>query len=423
MKVTRQTLKNGIRTIIIELPDSEVVSTSVFVGAGGRYETPETFGISHFLEHMAFKGTKKYPKPEVLNSVIESVGGVHNAETEIDYTRFFNIVPKEKISVSLDVLSDQVSNLLLPKKEMDKERGVITEEINMYYDDPKEIPLLKLGGVLWPGQPMSSDLLGTKEIIRRLQPQDLRLYMNTYYKTENLVLSVAGGIKAEKILLGLEKTFSKVSQGKKKQPEKVIENQKERKIKVFFKDSDQAHAVLAYRTFSYSDKRKYILDVFSTLFGVGLGSILHHEIREKRGLAYYADASSLYATDCGTLIIRAGFNKDKVGEALGVVKTELNKAKRELYIQKRINRAKELIKGIFKIRLERAEGLSDWYGKRELLSPEIPEPKEIAGLIDKVTAEEIKTLANDIFKDDLENLVIVGPYKDKARFEKALKSR
>jgi predicted Zn-dependent peptidase len=299
----------------------------------------------------------------------------------------------------------------------------ITEEINMYYDDPKEIPLLKLGGVLWPGQPMSSDLLGTKEIIRRLQPQDLRLYMNTYYKTENLVLSVAGGIKAEKILLGLEKTFSKVSQGKKKQPEKVIENQKERKIKVFFKDSDQAHAVLAYRTFSYSDKRKYILDVFSTLFGVGLGSILHHEIREKRGLAYYADASYLYATDCGTLIIRAGFNKDKVGEALGVVKTELNKAKRELYIQKRINRAKELIKGIFKIRLERAEGLSDWYGKRELLSPEIPEPKEIAGLIDKVTAEEIKNLANDIFKDDLENLVIVGPYKDKARFEKALKSR
>jgi predicted Zn-dependent peptidase len=422
MKVTRQTLKNGIRTIIIELPDSEVVSTSVFVGAGGRYETPETFGISHFLEHMAFKGTKKYPVPQILNGIIESVGGIHNAETETDYTRFYNIVPKEKISTSLDVLSDQVSNLLLPKKEMDKERGVITEEINMIYDSPMELPLFKLGGVLWPGQPMSSDLLGTKEIINRLQPRDLRSYMDTYYKTENLVLSVAGGIKTEEILPKLEKTFSKVSQGRKKQPEKVIEKQKERKIKIFFKDTDQAHTVLAYRAFPYFDKRKYALDVFSAIFGTGLGSVLHHEIREKRGLAYYVYSLNSFATDCGIFFVHAGFNRDKAEEALKIVKEELNKAKKKVFSSEQINRGKELIKGGFKIKLEGAESLSSWYGRKELVFPGSPEPEEISRFIDAVTPDDIKSVANDIIHDDLENLVIVGPHKDKNRFEKALKS-
>jgi predicted Zn-dependent peptidase len=421
MKVTRTKLSNGLKTVIIEMPDSQAVSTSLFVGAGGRYEKPEISGLSHFLEHMAFKGTKKFPSSLTFNSLIESVGGRQNAWTDMDHTNYYNVVPKAHRKMGFEVIYEQIKNPLIPEEEINKERGVIIEEINMRNDNPAVLVWDKLGGLLWPNQPLGEDLIGTKENIKSFQRKDFVDYRNKYYKTENMALAVAGGIRTEEVRPELEGFFGKLESGERLEPEPIFENQKESRVNAIFKETDQANLILAYKTFSIHDPRKVALDLLSVIIGGGFGSILFREIREKLGLAYHAETHLEYFADTGFIAAYAGLNKDKVASAASKIKEELFKTKDMKFRVEDVARAKEYLKGFYQVQLETSSSLSNWFGKRELISPENPEPKDLVGLIDKVTDDELRSVANGIFTETKESMLVVGPYKEKDKFEKALK--
>ncbi|PIZ01181.1 hypothetical protein COY62_00080 [bacterium (Candidatus Howlettbacteria) CG_4_10_14_0_8_um_filter_40_9] len=420
MKVTRHTLKNGIRTVIAEMPDREVVATSVYVGAGGRYETPKTYGISHFLEHMLGKGTEKYPSQEIFNSLIASVGGIRNATTGSEWTRYYNLMPKTHRLIGFEALSEQISRPLLEKEEIEKERGTITEEINMTYDNPGRAIWFRFRSFAWEGQPVESDLLGPKENILRLERKDLDTYMKSHYIAENITICVAGDLKPKETIKELEQYFGGVKKGKKLLSRKIDNKQVQSRVLVSDKKIDQAHIVLGYKSFSYSDKRRFALDVLMAILGGGNSSTLYKEIRGKRGLAYNIWGKNGYFVDAGISEVYAGLSKDKVYDALKIIKSELYNSKEVFSPKGEIKKAKELLKGRKVMRLDDTLGSCLEYGSMELLDPLKLDPKEEAKMIDKVTAEEIREVAREIFQDSKENLVVIGPYRDKKKFEKAL---
>lgn len=422
MKVTRHTLHNGLKVVVVERPDSEVVSTSVYVGAGGRYETAENFGISHFLEHMAFKGTHKYPTSEEYATAIESIGGKQNAWTSHDHTGYWNIVPKEHCLLAFDSIAEQLTDLILDPEEIEKEKGVIIEEVNMVLDNPSELVWHKLGEVMWPNQSIGSDLLGPKSNIRKFKKKDFEKYKKPLYVSKNMTVCVAGGIKANEVILQLESTFGKIPLGEKTLPPEIIFDQKESQVALIEKDSDQSHVVLAYKSISMYDKRRYILDVLVAILGSGMGSVLFKEVREKRGLSYAVYIINDYYSEFGTVAVYAGLNKERTEEAISVIKEILVKYQTELFNEDEIKRAKEYVKGGYVIALENAKNLSNWYAEREFLDPEKPEPKEILRLIDQVTAEEILEIANVVFRPERETLVVTGPFKDEEKFAKLLRN-
>ena len=422
MKVTRTKLKNGLKTVIIETPDSNVVATTLFIGAGGRYENPESYGLSHFLEHMLFKGTKKYPNKEVYATAIESIGGQQNGGTDLDYTCYLNIVPKEYYALAFDSILEQVKNPLIPAEEIERDRGVIIEEGRMRSDDPSTLVWDKLTGVMWPGQPLGSDVLGPEKNLKTFQRPQFIEYMNMHYRVENMALAVAGGVKASEITPILEDIFGQLEKGQKTEPLPIVEDQTESRTALIEKNIDQANLILAYKTFPISDKRKVALDVLSSILGSGMGSILFREVREKRSLAYRIFSSAEYFSDAGVFAIYAGLNRDNVEEAIEAIKAELAKTVAAPIGEEDIKRAKEFLKGSFKISMETAGSLANWYGRKELTHPDTPDPEEIFEQIDKLSTEDLTEVAKEIFRPERENLLIVGPYKDKTKFEKALKS-
>lgn len=422
MKITRHTLSNGIRTVIVEMPDREVVATSVYVGAGGRYETPDTYGISHFLEHMLFRGTKKYPTGEIFDNLIESVGGIANASTGADRTNYYNIMPKDHMLVGFDALSEQISRSIMGEEEVEKQRGIITEEINRAYGIPENFIWRKFKQLAWPGQPIESDVLGPKENILRFQKKELVSYMRSHYSAKNMVICVAGEIKSKEVISDLETYFGAVKEGKRVIPKTINSNQDKSRTMVCEKEIDQAHIALGYKSLPLSDDRKFTLDVLMAILGGGSGSILYKEIRGKHGLAYFIGGGVSYYADAGFANVYAGLSKEKVTEALKVIKSELYKSKDSLFSEEEIKRAKELLKGRNSMRLDGTLNTCLKYGEMELLDPRKLDQKETAEMIDKVTAEEIREVANFVFQDNKENLVVIGPYKSDKKFKEALKN-
>lgn len=423
MKTTKTVIKNGIKVIVTEVPGVDLVSTNVTVGAGGRYETPKLFGISHFVEHMAFKGTKKYPTHRDLAEAIESIGGVKNAMTSDDYTTYWNKVPASHLNVALDVLNEQVNHSFFRQEDIEKERGVIIEEINRTNEEPMSFTLLELNRFLWEGQNAASDILGTKENIRRFMARDFKDYVQKYYTSENITISIAGGVNADEALKKVEKTFGLVEKRPKELPESIDMFQEDPRVRVINKDYKQAHVALAYKTFGIDDPRKMPFNVLITMIGEGMGSLLFEEIREKRGLAYAVVAAREYFSDAGYGIIYAGLNGQKAEEAVSVILDVLEQVKKGEFGDWEFSRAKEYLKGMTAGQMDGTEKISLYNGIHELLNPNGPSIKEAILEIEKVTKEEIISVAKEIFVPQKENLLVVGPFKDENNFAKILNSR
>lgn len=420
MKVEKTRLKNGLRTVIVEIPGIEIISTNLTVGAGGRYETPELFGISHFLEHMAFKGTKKYPSHKDFSEAIEGIGGQQNAWTSEEYITYLNKVTTKDAYVAFDTLAEQTSNPLFLPKEIENERGVIIEEINRANDNPGSFIWHRLNEVLWPNQNAASDLLGPKKNIKRVKKNDFKKYMEKYYLSENMTVCVAGGLKFKGALFVLNKTIGQIPRGKKILPEPIRVSQNKSRTKLFRKEVDQSQVVLAYKTFSDKDPRKYALSLLMTMLGGGMSSILFREIREKRGLAYAVMAGTDLFSDAGVAFAYAGLNKEKTAEAISVIKKEIWKTKKGNFKDTEFIRAKEYLKGRYLLRLDGTNKISSWYGIRELLDPEGPDPRDLPKIVDKITKEEVISVAGEVFKSEIENLLVVGPFKDEGKFARIL---
>lgn len=423
MQFNRSLLPNGLRVITVPMPALESATVIVMVGAGSRYEDKRINGISHFFEHMAFKGTEKRPSAMEISSLIDGMGGEFNAFTGKEITGYYIKSAKGQVETSLELLADMLMHSKLDPVEIDKERGVIMEEINMIEDNP----MRKLGDLyeelLYGDTPMGWDIAGSKENIKTISQQDFRDYMGSLYSADNTTVVVAGGIDPKETLEKIEKYFSPMNKFDTYKPLPVVEDQKVPKVLIKHKKTEQIHIALGVRTVALNSPKRYPLSVLAALLGGGMSSRLFHEVREKRGLAYYIRSNSDEYTDAGTFVTNAGIDPKRVTEAIEVIVSEYQKVaqgKMELGDQE-LKKAKEFLKGHLVLGLEDSNSVAGFYGHQELLEDKIENPAEIIAQIENVTKEEVEAVGREFFLTDTLNLALIGDFEDRQRLEELLR--
>lgn len=392
----------------------------VMVGAGSRYETRKNNGISHFLEHMFFKGTHKRPNAIDISSLIDGVGGEFNAFTSKEYTGYYVKAAKENLNLVLDLITDMLRNSLLKKEEIDKEKGVIIEEINLYEDMPHR----KIGdiyeSVLYGDHPLGWEITGPRETIKAIKRDDFVSYMNTFYHPNNMVISLAGNINEKSALETITKLTSDMVKAKVPgyKPIKIV--QKSPNLKLEFKDTDQGHLALGVTTFEQTNPKRYIASVLNTILGGGMSSRLFINVREKRGLAYYIHSGTEGYLDTGSLAVQAGIQLKSVEEAVKVIMEQLNEMKTTV-TDAEMKKAKDFIRGKLYLELEDTRNVATTFGSQQLLEGKTRTPEFIMEQIDKVTKDQVTDLAKEIFVNDRLNFAIIGPFKEEEKFKKLLK--
>jgi predicted Zn-dependent peptidase len=420
MKHNRSLLKNGLRVITVPMPSFESATALVMVGAGSRYETKKNSGISHFLEHMAFKGTEKRPSAMAISSLIDGIGGEFNAFTGKEYTGYYVKAAKSNVGLILDVLSDMLMHSKLDAGEIEKEKGVIIEEINLYED----MPMRKIGDVyeslLYGNTPMGWDIAGEKDIIRSLTRQDFLKYMDSLYSANNITVVVAGGMDEKAVLTDIEKFFGKMKRYDTEKPKKVIENQIKPNLLIREKKTEQIHIALGVRTVSLDNPDKYPLAVLASILGGGMSSRLFSEVREKRGLAYYVRSHQDEYVDVGSLVSVAGIDPKRVSEAVEVIMSEYQKvgAGKMAIAKEELTKAKEYLKGHMVLELEDSRSVSTFYAHQELLEEEVLNPDQIIKKIDAVTAEAVEAVGKKYFVNRGLNLALIGNFKQPEQLKK-----
>ncbi len=419
MQYNKKTLPNGLRIITVPMTGTNTATVLVMVKAGSYNETREENGISHFLEHMAFKGTKKRPKAKDIAVELDSIGGQHNAFTGFERTGYWAKVDATHIDTAMDIIADMSINGLLEEKEINKEKGVIIEEINMYADDPMRHVVDLFFGLLHGDQPAGWDIAGPKENIRKFTRKDFVKYKKEHYMAENTVVVVAGNIDGKKIEQKIIAMFKNISKKSVKHRTAVIENKDKRRILI--ENRDTTHFWLGGYSYRLSDKKISIAQVLFTILGRGMSSRLFTTIREKNGLAYYVRAGYEPQTDTGAYFISAGVDSARTEKAIKLSVGELKKLKDKKVGAKELRKAKEMIKGRLAIGLESSDDVAEWVAGQELLENRILTPEEYVAKIESVTAEQIQEVANELFTNDNLKLAMIGPHKDSAKFEKLLK--
>ena len=423
MKYNKKILKNGLTVITSEMPSFESATALVMVGAGSRYENKKNNGISHFLEHMAFKGTKSRPTFMEVAGVVDGIGGEFNAFTNKEYTGYYIKAGKNNIEISLDLLSDMLQNPLLDAVEIEKEKGVIIEEINLYEDTPMRKIADIYESLLYGDTPLGWDIAGEKDIIRSITRKDFVSYFDSLYSSSNMTVVLAGGIEREAAEKLVEKYFVNMKPFKTPKPPKIKENQKVPKTLVRHKKTEQAHLALGVRTVPLDSPERYPLFVLASLLGGGMSSRLFSEVREKRGLAYYVKAASDQYTDAGSLVITAGVDPKRAEEAVEVIISELKNltsGKKKIKAPE-LKKAKEMIKGHMVLELEDSRSVSIFYATQTVLREEVLNPDQVLKKIDRVTERDVMKVAKKYLSDKTLNLAMIGDFKDKKKFERLLK--
>src|SRR3989339_314674 len=418
MKPQEYTLKNGLRVIFVDTKTFPTLTTLLLVGAGSRYENEKNNGIAHFFEHMAFKGSKKYPNSFVISSTVEGKGGIFNAFTSKDHTGYWIKSTPEHFETSLDVIADMIQNPLLIIEEINREKGVIAEEINMYEDTPARKVGELFEELLYKGNSLGFDIAGKKEGIVKFSKQTFIDYINSLYHPENVVLVIAGGLEKFQISnlkFQINSKFQNWKNGLKASYVKIKESQILPQTLVKYKKTEQAHFSLGFRTFSFNDCRKYILSVLSVILGGGMSSRLFIQVRERRGLWYYISTGVESYSDCGNIVTQVGVTKDidKIKEAIKAILEEHKKITQGDIKKDELIRAKELIKGRLLLHLEDSASVVNFFGNRLLLQNKILTPEQIITEIEKVKKEDIVNLSKDIFIEKNLNFALIGPFDNK----------
>jgi len=417
----KHTFKNGLRLVTVPMKNTKAVTVLVLVGTGSKYETKEINGISHFLEHMFFKGTKKRPDTLAISETLDKVGGEYNAFTGLEYTGYWAKLGSKHLELALDWVSDMFLNSKLEQKEIKIEKGVIIEEINVYLDTPIDYIDELWNKLLYGNQPAGWGILGKKEIIEKLGRQDFLNYFKNHYSSYNTVIVVAGGISSPSDLEGrILKYFRNINLKKPKDKKKVIEKQKNPEILSYYKNTDQTHLYLGVRTYDIFHKDKYVLNVLSTILGGSMSSRLFIEIRERHGLAYYVRTRSDIHTDTGSLYTRAGIDNNRVDKAIQIILKNYKITKNKKVSPKELRKAKDYIKGRAVLNMEQSDEQALFYVNQELLENKILTLEEKFAKIEAVTASDIQRVARDIFRPEKLNLALIGPFKDKDRFLRIL---
>ena len=416
-------LENGLRIILVPQPGNLAVTVSVLVEAGSKYEIKDINGISHFLEHMVFKGTQKRPSALAISSELDGIGASYNAFTSNEHTGYWAKARSNHFDKILDVISDIYLNPLFEEGEIEKERGVIIEEINLIEDQPYRRVWDVFTDLLYGDQPAGWRVIGQKEKIQKITREDFLNYRNSHYLPESTAIIIAGNFDEKKAVDEVRKYFSNFETGEKSSKTKVIESQSEPAISLKYKDSDQTHLVLGFRAFDLFDDRKYVLGILSDILGGSMSSRLYQKVREQMGAAYYVRAGADLSTDHGFFAVSAGVGNEKFEPVLRAVLEELKKIREEGVSDKELNLSKEHIIGRLILGLETSDDLAGFYGEQEILEKKIEEPEEIIKKIEAVKENDIISVAKDIFQNNKMNLAFIGPFKEdeKKRFEKFLR--
>lgn len=414
-------LKNGLRIITLPMKNTEAVTVLVLVGTGSKYEKKETNGISHFLEHLYFKGTKKRPTPLAVAETLDRVGGIYNAFTGDDYTGYFAKVSYSRLDLALDWVSDIFLNSILPEKEIEKERGVITEEINMTLDNPMSYVQELWSELLYGNQPAGWPIAGTKENIKEISRQDLLQYRTDQYVAKNTIVAVAGKIDSKSIIEEIEKIFSKISTSKPSVKQKLIEKQQKPELLFHYKETDQSHICFGVRSYNIFHPLKYTQELLALILGGMMSSRLFVEVRGKLGLAYYISSDAIANADSGYLVTQAGVDNKKIEKAVSVILKEYKRIAKDKVSEDELQKAKDYFKGKMSLLLESSDQQAVFCTMQEIIEKKIMTPEEIFSEIDKVSRDDILKLAKDIFRPDKLNLAVIGPFKDKDKFKKIVK--
>ena len=417
----KTTLKNGLRIITVPMKNTQAVTVLVLVGTGSKYETEEINGISHFLEHMFFKGTKKRPNKLAIAETLDRVGGIYNAFTGKEYTGYFAKVDFRHFDLALDWVSDIFLNSKIPKEEIEKERGVIIEEINMYLDTPMAYIGDLWEKLLYGNQPAGWLTLGRKETVKKLKRQQFLDYLKKHYTAPNTIVCVAGNIDRKSAENKIKRYFKNIRAVLPKPKLKVVEKQTQPGCLVYFKETDQTHLCLGVRGYDLFSPKKYAQAVLATILGGSMSSRLFLSIREERGLAYYIKTSTETYTDTGYLVTSAGLRNQKVGEAISLILEEYKQIREKGVSQKELQKAKDYLKGTLSLSLESSDAQASFYTSQELLAGKILTPEQECQNIDQVSRDDIIRVAREIFKPEKLNLAMIGPFKDKAQFQQLLK--
>ncbi len=437
MKLTK--LKNNLNLITVPMSGTKTVTVLVMVGVGSKYENKQNSGVSHFLEHMLFKGTKKRKNTLAISSELDGIGADFNAFTSKEYTGYYIKTSKDNVNLALDVVSDMYFNSKMSAVEIEREKGVIIEEFNMYLDNPMMHVEDIFEDLLYGDTPAGRDTIGTKKSIMELKRPDFVSYFNNQYNAKNTIVCLAGNIKnqdeCEKIV---KKYFSNSifkDRGKNFKEKKVVsEKQVSMGVKAEYKKTDQAHLVLGVRSCSWSDKDKIISRLLAIILGGSMSSRLFVNLRGRNGLAYYVRTSAESYTDTGYLATSAGVPAAKVDQAIQIIMTEYKKMKTSLVTPTELKRAKDLLNGKFAIQMEASDNLANWYARqavieltnlrlenKEIKQSNLASPEKYLKIISKVTASDIKRVANKIFVEEGLNLAVIGPFKDENVLRKNLK--
>lgn len=416
---TFHTLKNGIRVLGFPLKGTETITVLVLVSVGSRSEKKEHQGISHFLEHLFFKGTKKRPSPVIVAQDIDAQGGVFNAFTTKEFTGFYITAASEDFTLVLDILSDILMNSLFDKEELERERGVILEEMRLYFDTPSEYIGEVFERLLFSNHPLGRDIVGTLESVKHISREDVVSYTSEHYRGGNIVLALSGSLPRD-YEKKVEEFFGGFSAGEDGRFIPVKEVQQGPALLIHEKETDQAHIGLGVRAFSVHDKRRETLDVLATLLGAEKSSRMFVEVREKRGLAYYVFSEASYYDDAGHLTTFAGVNVNQVDLAINTILNEYRKIRDEGVSEDELRRTKEHIKGRLLISLESSFKMARYIGVSELLLKKREPLEDYFKRLWQITPKDIQKVAGDILKPENLNLAIIGPFKEKERFEKLL---
>ena len=414
-------LKNNLKVLSRHIPEARSVTVLILVRTGSRYEEKRTNGIAHFAEHMFFKGTKKRPTTLEISSLIDGIGGEFNAFTSKEYTGYYIKASAKKFDLLLDVLSDMLQNSKFDKAEIERERGVINEELRMYLDTPMRHIGDVYENLLYGDQPLGWDIVGTLKSLANIKREDFLEFQNRYYSPENMLVSIAGGVSHDDIKSTTNKYLGKLNSKKPATYLPVRYSQNKPAVKLVNKKTEQAHLVIGFRAYSIGHKNHYKLAVLNAILGSSMSSRLFIQLRERRGLAYYIRSMPEEYHDTGSFVAQAGVAPANIEEAIKVILAEFKEITKTKVKAEELKKAKEHIKGRLVLELEDSRELALMFGLQQLLERKIRTTDEVFKKIDAVSAEDMQKVAKDIFKNSGLNLAIIGPYKEEAKFAKILK--
>lgn len=416
----RLVLPNGLRVLLVPQKDALTATALVLVAAGSKYETKEINGLSHFLEHMCFKGTKRRPKAIQISSALDGLGAEYNAFTSQEWTGYFAKVRAEKAYDALELISDLYVNPVFDAQEMEKEKGVVIEEINMYEDLPPRRVQELFTQLLYGDQPAGWDIAGKKEIIARLTREQLIAYRTAHYVAKGTIVVIAGAFDEKRVLHEMQLHFMDISRAKKAGKLATKEHQTKPAILVQFKKSDQSHFVLGCRAFDAHDKRRYALEVFSDALGGGMSSRLFEKVRNELGAAYYVKAGADLSSDHGFLAVSVGAHHDKLLQVVTAVLKEMQSLAETPMGKEELTRVKDHLAGRILLGLETSDALGTYYGGQEILGEKIETPQQLTERIQKVTAKDVQAIGRLLADNAKLNCALIGPVKNETSLKEKL---